>query len=289
MPMSAPAEGAPGDAVAAVPPINEGGVPARRAQPGRSGPSAAHTAVVITANAMATRTPDRSVAIWPAAGPIRQATAATTVNVHAATSATDHVAGASVPVPREWKMATGHDPYASQWTVFHAVKPRSGRSALLTTSASTSSAATTPSPSQKGRYVDTNGMAASRQPSFAYGSATAVTTWASRKTTAKRLRLRCNSALTKRGQTRERASLPAVTIPSATTAVSSRRVAVPAPRVANQSGLGVAAAIIPPSPLAIPRCEGPTRRFLPGAPPAYGPQARRARRRPGSRPLSRQY
>src|SRR4029077_21097593 len=289
MPMSALAEGALGDALAAVPPINAGGVPARRAQPGRIGPSAAHAAVVITATAMATRTPDRSVAIWPAPGPILQATAATTVSVHAATSASDHVAGASGTGARECKMAPGHDAYASQCTVFHALKPRKGRSALVTTSASTSSAATTPSPSQNGRYVDTNGMAASRQPSFAYGSATAVTTWASRKTTAKRLRLRCNSALTKRGQPRERPAPPAVRIPSATTAVSRRRVAVPAPRVANQSGLGVAAAIIPASPPAMPRYGGPSRQRVPGAPPAHAPRAMRARRRPGSQRLSRQY
>src|SRR6202043_3223386 len=102
------------------------------------------------------------------------------------------------------------------------------------------------SPSQNGRYGDKNGIAASRQPSFAYGSATAVTTWATRKTTAKRLRLRCSSALTKRGHARDRAALPAVTTPSATPTVNSSRVAVPAPRVANHSGLGVAAAIIPP-------------------------------------------
>src|ERR1700730_11411918 len=283
MPMSAPAASALGDPVADVPPINEGGVPARRAQPVRSGPSAAHTAVVSSVIAMATRTPDRTVASCPAAGPIRQATAATTVSVHATTRATDHVAGASVPVPSEWKIAPGHDAYASQCTVFHARKPRNGRSALLTTSARRSSAAMTPSPSQNGRYADTKGIAASRQPSFAYGSATAVTTWASRKTTVKRLRLRCSSALTKRGQIRDRAALPAVTTPRATTPVNSSSVAVPAPRVANQSGLGTAAAIMPQSPPAILPCDGPNRSFVPGAPPGPAPQATRARYRRGSR------
>src|ERR1700694_3224320 len=102
MPSSVPTEAcAVGDAARAVPPIRAGDVPARGAQPGRRGPSAAQTEVATTASGIAMSTPVRNVMVWPVPGPIRQAMAATTIIVEPATSATDHDAGASVPVPSE--------------------------------------------------------------------------------------------------------------------------------------------------------------------------------------------
>src|SRR2546428_10075369 len=154
MPSSDPAGAAAGAALeglAVAAPIRDRGVPARRAQPGRSGPSAAQTAAPTIATAMAIWSPNRTVAIGPVSEPNRHATAATTVSVQTPTMTNDHDAGASVPVPSEWKIAIGHDAYASQCRALQARKPSSGRSPLLTTSARTSWPATTPSPSQNGR------------------------------------------------------------------------------------------------------------------------------------------
>ena len=61
---------------------------------------------------------------------------------------TDH---ASVPVPKPWITAIGHDPYASQWTARHAAGPMNPRRRLVTTIAASSSKAMVPRPSHSVR------------------------------------------------------------------------------------------------------------------------------------------
>src|ERR1700716_3209603 len=109
MPSSCPVAGDDVGGPAAAPPMRESGVPARCAQPGRNGPSAVQAAVATTATAVAIWNPNRLVPVLPVSKPIRQPTAATTVSVQPATMASDHHTGASVPVPSEWRVATGHD------------------------------------------------------------------------------------------------------------------------------------------------------------------------------------
>src|SRR5579863_1604974 len=104
-----------------------------------------------------------------------------------------------------------------------------------------SSKATTPSPSHRGRYEAMKGTKASTNVSFAKGSITDVRMWITRNTPTRSDRLRCSDWTTNRGQSR-RVSRDEVSTPSTTLALSRTRAVYPLARVAYHIGVGPASA-----------------------------------------------
>src|SRR5438034_7173999 len=150
------------------------------------------------------------------------------------------------------------------------------RTARETARATTSSAATTPRPSQSGRYHEPNGTSASRRPSFANGSRTDVATCEPRRTRIITETFRCSVELMYRGQTGD-FQRTVVPIPITTLAVSSSIVTAPVARSTYHSGLGAAVRGITAPPPASRRPPPPRR------PGRRGVPAGRARLQAGGR------
>src|SRR5437899_5472428 len=81
----------------------------------------------------------------------RRTTTRTTALTQTIARIMNQAAQASVPVPKPWTMAIGHDAYVSQWTIRQAACPITPRSRLVTMIAASSSNAMVPSPSQSVR------------------------------------------------------------------------------------------------------------------------------------------
>src|SRR5512133_3468767 len=127
---------------------NAVGVPARLAQPARSGPSRNQTSAPSAKATVAVPMPTRSASPPRAAVATRQSAAATTEIVQADASNTSQEERAALPDP-------------SQCTARQARRPSWLRSKLVTISARSRSNATVPSPSHNGRYEAMNGRNAS--------------------------------------------------------------------------------------------------------------------------------
>src|SRR5437879_4451805 len=81
----------------------------------------------------------------------RMTTAIATPPTQMIDSTMNHADRASVPVPKPWMMAIGHEAYVSQWTIRQAAWPIIPRRRLVTMIAASSSKAIAPSPSQSVR------------------------------------------------------------------------------------------------------------------------------------------
>src|ERR1700674_169650 len=126
------------------------GVPALADQPGWKGPVNAHTP---DATRIAAPTIAATARKGRAAGPpwrSRNTSANTTAVTHEVTTAINHGAWASLPVPSPWITASGHDAYAAQWVNRHGRGPIRSRSKLLATTPIRTHIAATPRPSQMG-------------------------------------------------------------------------------------------------------------------------------------------
>src|SRR4029077_6546513 len=156
--------------VAPAPTRRSAGVPAALAHPCCSGPAAIHTPSRAMEATLAAIPPSRNgVKLGPARAR-RHTRAAITAATHTATIANAQGDLVSVPVPRVWITATGQLAYAKRCTTRHVLHPRRWRTRLVAVIAIRSSNATTPRPSQRGRYVAMNGTNASRKLSLAKGS-----------------------------------------------------------------------------------------------------------------------
>src|SRR5581483_3967812 len=212
------------------------GVPARAAQPRRSGPFCAHTSRPASTPSVATVAPARTIGSASRAASRRQTTDASTVTAHSTPRTASQPERASLPVPSECSSATGQEAYASQCTARQARKPIRRRARLVATSASRRSNATVPRPSQKGRYGERKGMTASRRPIGANASAIVVITCTAVKAMAMSVTLRCRPETRKRGQRALRQRTELIT-PSSTETVSRTSATDPDPRVRYQSSL----------------------------------------------------
>jgi hypothetical protein len=79
---------------------------------------------------------------------MRHHKAAPTETMHMTPSAITQCSPASVPMPKVWATATGHDPYANQWIARHVPGFTRDRSRLETKTANMRSSATVPIPTQ---------------------------------------------------------------------------------------------------------------------------------------------
>ena len=96
------------------------GVPARRAQPGESGPAQAQPAVASATATAAAAADSRSPACAGQPAASRHTPAKMTATAHTAVSASTQRAAPSVPVPSPWTRATGQQAYAAQCTARRA-------------------------------------------------------------------------------------------------------------------------------------------------------------------------
>src|SRR5579864_9335107 len=133
------------------PPSRATGVPARRAQPGWSGPSAAHPDTPPAKISSDSASASRIVELTRGQVASRQPEAASTLAMHAVVNPIDQAARASLPVPSEWISAIGQAPWAAQWMNRQLRKPIRFRARLVSTIAAMISMATAPRPSQNGR------------------------------------------------------------------------------------------------------------------------------------------